>query len=288
MDKEKKIWLFEQCAQRMWALAINLTVEAAGIGGTLRRGLPGLAVVAEECRVLSGKIAAYVGEVRFHGGEDEEFEGIADAALQMKLLAVNARLEERRLGQLLDRSDSRSLSVCVEEIRALTEMLLGLSGKSFSSKPRILSETASPLKSTELDDCFFRYSIGGVCLVENVGNVMEVEYVAKTALEGGALNLRGLKVPVIDLYGRFELTHENMDAERQTLMIIYPDRRKKDELYAVPIDDDLNSAIISLRIGYNVPPESGHVFAGFARECWDAVGGGQFVFADWEKLIAND
>jgi len=79
----------------------------------------------------------------------------------------------------------------------------------------------------------------------------------------------------------------------QTVMIINPDYEKYqhpvaglwDVPYAVPIDDlDVNT-IFHSRIACSVPPKTGGVFAGLARECWDVSGGDQLIFLDWQKLL---
>lgn len=295
MNKEKKIWLFEQYAQKMWTIAINLTQEAARMGGTAGRGF---AIVAEECRHLSEKITAYVGTARFDGGKDENFKGITDAALQIKLLVANALLEHIRLKVSMGgNSDHRVISVCIEEIRALAcsiENLLEeqhiaiperiarrtekvLEARHIASPP--IPEIISPLKSTETYDYFLQYSIGGIPLIENAGIINTIEYPSKEAVGVEIFNLRGLDVPVIDLYKRFNLKKDGSD--RQTVLII----SHGDKKYLVPVDDLDERTLFLSKIGCNVPPRAGHIFADYTRECWDAVGGDQFLFLDWDKFI---
>jgi len=278
MNKEKKIWLFEQYALKMWTLAINLTQEAARIGGNAGASM---AVIAEECRHLSQKITAYVGEVRFHGGKDEEFKGIADAALQMNLLALNGNLESCRIKLYAEQSDYRSLSVATEEIRALACQISSLCSEQ-KHTPTIIPETIAPLKSIDKSDFFIQYSIGGIPFIESVGIVSNVEYPAKSAIDGDIFNLRGLDVRVIDLYKKFNLQKDESD--RQTVIILCLDKNNyKNEVYLVPVDGVYG--IVDLKIGYNVPPKAGHAFADYTRECWDAVGGDQFIFIDWDKFM---
>ena len=281
MDKEKRIWLFEQYANKMWTIAINLTTEAARIDGESAKGL---AIVAEECRNLAEKILLYVMETRFHGGQDEEFKGIADAAFQMNLLAVNGCIENVRGKTALNGgSDYRAVSVCMEEIRSLACKVATLVYKNEKNHvPQPIPEVISPLKSTEMSEYFLQYSIGGIPFVENVGNIGSIEYPEKSALQSEIFNLRGTDVKVIDLYKRFNL--KNSKGERQEIMVIWTDENKSNEsLRIVPVDGVYG--IIMSRIGYNVPPKAGHVFAEYARECWDVIGDDQFIFIDWQKFI---
>ena len=92
-------------------------------------------------------------------------------------------------------------------------------------------------------------------------------------------------MPVINCYQRFELPYSGYDAERQTVMIICPDGNPHGDNYAVPIDDLDIAAIFNSRNGTAVQPQQDHIFANYARECWDAVGGDQLIFVDWTKFI---
>ena len=283
MNKEHKIWLFEQYAQKMWTLAQSLMKEAARTGGDFGRSY---AVVANECHNMTKKIFAYVAEVRFNNNnKDAAFQGIADAALQMTLLAVNAELELLRDKAANNTDTTRSIAVCVGDIRGIALEIVELAEKKSEQKPFIIPEIISPIKSTEISEYFFKYSIGGVSLVENTGIISTVEYPAKSDV-GDRFNLRGLDVRVIDLYKRFNLKKDESD--RQTVLIIHLDENNNGwkTIYAVAIDDLDVNAIFQSKIGCNAPPDKSHVFADYTRECWDAVAGGQLVFVDWQKLIS--
>jgi chemotaxis signal transduction protein len=277
MNKEKKIWLFEQYAHKSWVIAISLTTEAARVGGKVGEGL---AVVAEECRKLAIKIASDVGEVRFEGGKDDDFRGIADAAFQMNLLALNANLENYRMRAAAEKSDYRSMSVCVEEIRALACSIINLLEKPESTNDKPIPEVIAPLKSAEISDYFLQYSIGGIPFAENLNYIKEINYPEK--ITSKIWNLRGLEVPVIDLYKRFKL--KEVEGDRQTVMILgLNGSQSHDNIYAVPVDGVYG--IFISKIGYNVPPKAGHAFADYTRECWDVIGDDQLLFIDWQKFI---
>jgi chemotaxis signal transduction protein len=100
--------------------------------------------------------------------------------------------------------------------------------------------------------------------------------------------LRNRKIPIIDCFKRFGLLYTGYAEDRQTVVIIRPEGigfyKKDKKKYAVLIDDLDENTIFMSRIGYAVPPQEGHVFADFTRECGDAVGGGQLMFFDWRKL----
>ena len=135
----------------------------------------------------------------------------------------------------------------------------------------------------EKDEYFIQYSIGGIPFIENVDYVKEISYHDKSCFAGETYNLRGLEVPIINCYKRLDL--KDKDTEYQNMMIICPDSKKDRDIYVVMIDGVYG--FIYSKIGYNVPVKDSHVFADYTRECWDAVGGDQLVFVDWEKFISK-
>ena len=156
-------------------------------------------------------------------------------------------------------------------------------------KPFVLPEIISPIKSSRKIDFFFRFSIGGVPFVENALNVIEVCCPPKADTTGKIFSLRGMEIPMVDCFQRFNLSCSSLDPARQTVIIIHPDYGgyygHRDGECAVMVDDlDVNT-IFQSRIAYSVPPKTSGVFTDFTRECWDVVGGDQLIFMDWEKLI---
>lgn len=287
MNKEKKIWQLEQCLQRADIMSISLMKEAARAGGDCGRGI---AIVAEECRNLFHKLYDYIETISFDEQENVTYNGIdaiVDIAVQIKLLAVNAVLELRR-NKNADGGHYRPISVCVEEIRNLAAKIISLSAKKYTRKSFTIPEITSPLKSTEAEDYFFQYSIGGVMFVENTHYIKEIHYPDKSDISREIYNFRGWQAKIVDLYKKFDLNYTSeINERRQALMIISTVEGKGwDNLFAVPIDDsDENYSIFISKIGYNVPPKVGHLFAKYVRECWDAVGDDQLIFLDWEKFV---
>ena len=282
MDNKKRFAMLEQCAYQLNTLAICLTVEAARKGGVSGRGL---AIIAEETRHLTQKLALTSADFNNKELNDKQydmlFKATSDIAFQTGLLVINFWLElVRAYDGAEERSYVRVMSVYIEEIRALAAQILNISGKKSSPQSFVIRETASPLKSTEKPDFFLQYSISGVSFIENMSYIKEINYPDKNAFANGIYNLRGLEMPVINCYKKLNLTET--DSERQMMMIIC---LNDNNTYAVAIDDLDISAPFQSKIGYNVPPAANHAFADYTRECWDAVGGDQFIFIDWEKFI---
>ena len=285
MTIEKKIWLCEQCAQKVWTLSSGLAQEA-GRSGHFGRGF---AVVAQEVRNLANKLFDYAAIVRFDGASDKLPGYIQDAALQMRFLSANAQLEILRVNPIVhDMTVNKSMAVLADDLHNLSMEIFALADDRAGENDFVLPEVLSPIKSSGTFDYFFRFSIGGIPLVENTANVREVLYPPKADAESETIGIRGVTIPRIDCYRRFHLSHTSYDSERQTVMIVRPEGTRylgdAEGLFAVPIDDLDECAVFSSRIGYAVPPESEHIFSNYARECWDAVGGGQLFFVDWQKL----
>lgn len=285
MNNDKKIWLCEQYAQKAWTLSLSFAQEAGRIGHFGR----GYAVVAEETRNLANRLFEYTSKAKFENNEKDELKGIVEFAFQIGLLSINTTVEILRVNPIVtDMSTNKSMAVLAEDLRNLALDINALSDKHVWQTKFVLPEIATPLRSTYTMDFFFRFSIGGIALVENTANIVEIHSDLPT--EGDAFDLRGNILPIINCYQRFNLAHKGFDEKKQTFMIIQPDgagitKISQEDMFAVPIDDlDINT-IFSSRIGHPVPPQAGHVFADYSRECWDAVGGGQLMFVDWGKLI---
>jgi len=284
MINEKKVWLIEQYAHKTWTVSLTLAQEAARAGQNGK----GYAVVAHEARILADKLFEYTAKAKFDGDDENMFKGIVDFAIMMKFLSVNAALEIQRMVEIsMDFNIPKSMAVFAEELRRIAIGLNELADKSVLQKPFAMPELAAPSESETVGSFFF-YSICGYPLIENVKNINEICYPRKADTEGATFFLRGYKYPLINCYRRFDLPYTSYDADRQTVMLVCPDRKNNpDEVYAIPIDDMDVNAIFYSRIGCAVPPKKGHALADYARECWDALGGEQFIFADWKKLVSE-
>jgi hypothetical protein len=282
MNSEKKLWLCEQYAHKAWTLSLVLAQEAARAGGHGK----GFAVIAHEARQLADKLFDFTAKVRFDSG-GSDFTGIADLSVMLKLLATNAMIEIMRVAEFhMEFNIPKSMAVFAEEMRRLASDINELAEKSVWDKPFAIPEMAAPSASGAVGR-FFKYSICGYPLIENMSNICEVNFPAKADIEGNTFFLRGNKIPLINCYRRFDLPYPSsvLYPDRQMVVIVCLDGNVHGKRYAVPIDDVDIAAIFHSRNGTAVPALQGHAFAEYAHECWDAVSGEQFVFVDWKKLI---
>ena len=287
MNNEKKIWMCEQFAQKTWALSLNLAQEAARVGYYGR----GYAVVASEARKLADNLFEYSSKARFDKGNNNEFKDIIDIAWMTGLLAVNASIEILHVEESDDKINNKSIAVCVEDLRRLALELNEIGGKKLWQRPFVIPEITSPIKSTRKNDFFFKFSIGGITLIENALNIKEIWFGNKSETSEKVFNLRGCEMSIIDCAKQFNLKYSCINEDKQTVMIINPNYHKycgyREGEYALFIDDlDVNT-IFQSKIGYNVPTKEGHVFSEYSRECWDAVGNDQLIFLDWFKIISK-
>jgi len=287
MKNEKKLWLCQQYAQKAWTLSLCFAQEAGRIGHFGR----GYAALADETRTLANKLFEYTGKAKFDGADSGELKGIVDFAFHIGLLSVNAAVEILRVNSIVtDLSVNKSMAVLADDLRNLALDINALADTRVWQQNTVLTEAAAPLKSTYATDFFFRFSIGGIPLVENVANISEI--ISGLPEGGDMFKIKSKTLPVINCYRHFGLTPIVLNKNNRIHMIIQPDGPDienflSNDMYAVPIDDlDINT-IFHSKIGCPVPPKGNHALADYARECWDAVGGGQFVFVDWRKVLES-
>jgi chemotaxis signal transduction protein len=283
MNNEQKILMCERYAQKAWSTSQQMVQEAANTGYFGK----GYAVVAEETRRLADSLFQYADKARFEG-YDGELEGIIEFAVLTGYLAVNASIEILNVEKTSGRIES--MLVLSEDIRMIAMGLTCLTNIDVTSlsyvSPFVMPEIASPIKSSEKTDWFFRFSAGGVTFAENIANIGEICYLPKKDVSGDMFSLRGKTTPLI----RCGQTVSNRSGEMRTVMIVVPEGNRfgrKDGRYAVPIDELDYNMIFTSHIGYNAPPKADHPFAEYARECWDVIGGDQLIFLDWRKLISR-
>jgi hypothetical protein len=282
MEYEKKVWLLEQYAQKTWTVSLVLSQEAARAGEHGK----GFAVVAGEARVLSKRLYDLASEARF-GQQTGIFNAAAEMALMQKFLSVNAALETAHAAfKHTDFNIPKSMSVFAEELRIIADELNELSGRRVFNKPFLLPEPAEPVGVSGIT---FFYSIGGYPFYEDILNIEEICYLLKTDTENERVEILGPRdelgrhaIPCLNFYKRFGLEFVSFNPERRTTMII---RLAGGSSLAVPIDDmDINPINLGKK-GVPVPPQEGNIFAPYAKECWNAVDGGQFIALDFNRIM---
>ena len=291
MTDEKRIHMCERYAQQAWTVALAIAKEA---GRTGKYG-GGYAVIAEEMRNLANKLFDCATKARFDGDASHECV-IPHVARELGFLGFNAQLEILRVENNEKLVKYKAISVCAEDICSIAWSLNELAGNPFWRKPFILPELSSPLTSTQQRDYFFSFSIGGIpfvenalCCVEELICCIDDEHIKKTK---DSISLRGLKIPIIDCYKRFNLPTTYIK-DKQSYMIINPSytdnteypRGPEDKRYAIAIDDLDIGALFASRIGANTPPTTNHPLTTHTRECWNATANEQLQFIDWDKLI---
>jgi len=115
--------------------------------------------VAQEARMLAGKLFEYTAEVKFEGADDAMHKGIVDFVVELKYLSVNAVIEIQRVTDIsMDFKIPKSMAILIEELRRIASGLNELIGKSVWQNPFTMPELASP-SGSEVRDCFSIYSI---------------------------------------------------------------------------------------------------------------------------------
>ena len=221
MKSEKKIWLIEQFAHKIWTVSLSLAQEAARTG---QHG-KGYVVVAQEASMIADKLFEYTAELKFEGTDDAMLKGIVDFAVELKFLSVNAAIEIQRVADIsMDFNIPKSMAILTEELRKIASGLNELIGKSVWQTSFTMPELLSPSWS-EVRDCFFIYSISSYPLIENMKNVIEVCYLRKADINENILFLRGHKIPIINCFRHFNLPCKSFNADRQTVVMISPEEK---------------------------------------------------------------
>ena len=283
MTIEKKLYICEQYANKLSVISMGLMQEAARAGNFGR----GYAVVAREVSVMSERLASHTAAVKFDGAD--LFDGIINLALQMSCLATNCMIEIIRTCETDNTmSNNKAITVFADQLLKVAHGLNELEGGKLWQRPYTLPEAAAPITSSSKSASFIKLSAGGVEFAENVLNVREVFYLGKESLKSGEVEIRGMKLPLVDLFAKFNLAPLD-DGENRPIAVINPDYsgRTTDKCFAIAVDAPDINAIFYSKIGRAVELDGGSKFSGYARECWDAVGGGQMVFMDWDMVLGK-
>jgi len=277
MTNEMKVHLCEQYAQRLWTASLGLAQEA-GRAGRLGRGY---AVIADEARNFANKAFNYSTKLKFEGNDDNIYEEIKKTAVQLSYLFINSSLEVLRVEDVSEiSSHNKAVSVLIDDLRNLAFLFDELVTGVRRSNKYIVPEVVAPVKSSNRQDYFIKFNIGGVPLVENAANVMEIYgWSPSSAVTETTVKIRKEELTLLKLHTKHNLTPTLTSTGFQPMLRIMGKKQ-----FVVMIDDLDTDAVFQSKIGLATTPDAAHPFAEYSRECWDAVGGGQLVFLDWEKL----
>lgn len=283
MFDEIKIWKLQIYAERAWRLSMDIAIESAKLP---KRG-GGLAVVADETRRIANKLYMKLEHIKDGTIIDDDFSSILE---QLNLLILNGLIELIKLNECVSKNwDGISVSIILDEIRLFVCDLMEL----FEYK-KIETIEVAELRSyssiTDMSLFLLQASIGGNVFVENIRYIQQVISFAKDDTtvfncKDNTINLRGMKIPVVDLYSQFQLTKPSAAGNDSTnyAIIINTDWDEPNKLFAVLVDDIISSSIFKTKLGVSSPCRSTIFSSDFVRECWDTTTDRQMLFINWKS-----
>lgn len=288
LSKERKLEIY---TERLHRLAFDLALQAS----QGNQNWKGIAIVADETRNASQRLYALL--------EKETLEElpmyIMDALLQIEYLSFNGWLEMLRIGVDFDPeknyilpSGSRNLSVIFDEIRNIAHDMRCLFGLGSTQSDLLQPELKKESRVSNAKLFLLQATIGGEAFVENATYVDEViTYICGDphfGIRDGQVQLRGVKIPVIDCYSRFNLDRSRIiDVGGRSCMLIIKTAWEKEPVrYGVLVDALPQTFGFFSRFSEGESTDSrSRVFTNpYARACWDTVDGGQMIFLDWKSL----
>ncbi len=269
MYTQKQLIMFGLYAERAHRLAFDIALSSSELSQYGR----GMAIVADETRNVGNKLYSL-----FKNDSTCE-NGVVDAVLQLKYLAVNGCLEMMRLHESTITLKKR-LAVILDEIRNLTkdiQILFGIKQELPQILPRVAKENAV-IKSDMIFNTGIRFvifSIGGVSFCETSNNVVEVLYLDPTAVDEQYLTVRKQKLPIVNYYKKLSL-----DGKPHSILRVQAVHEGEIKDYAVLIDG-LPEVFFS---GIGVTSKPKGIPDELIRECWDCEEDLQMLFLDYTKF----
>jgi hypothetical protein len=257
----------QSIAERLWMSASTIANEAA------RAGMEGreFAVVADESRKAAGALHTQVENCLFEQGEPEN-EGILEMATHLNFLALNAAIAAAH-----GKERGKGVAVCADDIRNLAGQLSALLG----AAPWRMAAPIAAEPMTTLDERFYylQAMVGDFRFMENLAFVREV--VSKQAgREGDFLILRGIRIPVINLYPLLEKKRDEA-----AYLILKTPWAKEDNAYAVAVDGQMCLGVSP--VGTPSRRDESQPLAAYLRDTWESSDGEPFRFMDWVKLAGG-
>lgn len=259
----------------MWLLA-NMIAQQSSVMG---RDGKGMAVVAEETRIVSNKILEMVDKA-LYGNEEIEKDHIREIVFEMNILALNCAIECSRLGVR-----GQPTVVCIEDIRTIIynisllldeDKLDGYYGytpmpaESYAQMPI----PKNRVKSSDYNNELMLLRIGDVYVVELLSNIKEIcVYLERTETH---VKVQGMEVPLIDGFKKLDKKQE-----KPTYVFIQTPWAEKNKTYAVSAD------VLGLFYSpscQSADVESGIPLAEYVRDYWESENEIPFIFMDWTKM----
>jgi len=284
MFDDTKMWKLQVYAERAWRLSMDIAIESA----KLPQNGGGLAVVADETRCIANKLYMKLEQIKDGRIINDDFSNILE---QLNLLILNGLIELIRLNECVSKNwDGISVSIILDEIRMLVCDLMELF-KYKKIEPIEAVELSCYSSVTDMRLFLLQVRIGGNVFVENIRYIQQIIRFTsndKTIFDfkDNTINLKGIKVPVVDLYNQFRLTKTSFAANSSTnyALIVNTDWDQPNKLFAVLVDDIMSISIFKTKFGVSSPCRSAVFYPEFIRECWDADNDQQMLFVDWRNI----
>jgi len=276
---ERKLWKLQQISERMWNLSTMMALEAAGLAEDGR----GMAIVAEETRILTKRLCALIERNMFDNEEIDSSSAVHHILADIQFLAINGAIESCRLYEKGKRS-----AVCADAICTLADEIADIldakkQGKIFGGT-RNHYWPKTPLTSSKERTSMLVFNVAGVDVVENMRFVLEVVTLAVLLnSDKTKLTLRGTEINIIDCGKQFGKPSQN-----PSYVILHTPWAAKDELYAIATDGI--AGIIMTPHGTPVAAASSTPPVNSVRECWENENddNAPFYFMDWPTLHKNN
>lgn len=265
----KTLWKLGRISDKLWLIASSIAMEACKWGTDGRN----FAVVADETRNVAEKISSLVESSLFEN-EDIKQGVIEDMVTQLSYLTINVAIEAQRSGQR-----GKAVAICAEDTRNLVFELIELvdGKKQFDHTPPPYS--AKVMSSIDNKVCFMKFTIDGYEIIENLNFIQEVVS-NKIEHDKTHVMLRGSNIPIIDCFSL--LGKQKDDA---FYVILRTPWAKKNEIYAVAIDELGVNAIFYSSVGIPFTPDKSMALSEYVRECWEAADSEPFRFMNWPAMV---
>ncbi len=275
---EKKIERFKGYKQMAWSLALQMCTELGHCQPIAKSLMP----VADEMRVFANRLDNVCDELDSTENAAHIFDRILDdVVLQATLLTMNFVSEMIKADHYTNTGATKSLSVIAEEYRNLTEKFKNLSGNK-NDQTMAIPEVKHCVTSTESEDFFMMFSIGGIAFVESLWYMREMVYYPYNET---SITLRGEEIPVLDCRERLSIKGVPKPTNGyQSYVIVFTEWSDNPARYAVAVDEMGTNALIRTKIGIKAEPKHPILDARYIREYWESTDGNGFVFMDWNKL----